>query len=60
MNTLAAAATDAAILLNNAAIRAPEPEWRRVQEIVNDLERLADDQSPARRFLRRLRSDASS
>lgn len=35
------AATQAAIMLNNSAIRAPENEWREVQAVCRDLETLA-------------------
>ena len=54
MNAIADAATNAAITLNNAALRAPEPEWRRVQAVVRDLEDLAVEHTPIRAALRRL------
>jgi len=54
MNAIADAATHAAISLNNAALRAPEPEWRRVQRVVRELEDLAVEHTPIRAALRRL------
>jgi hypothetical protein len=52
MPTIQEAARDAAISLNNAAIRADEATWREVCAIRDDLERMAE--SPTQASVRRL------
>lgn len=58
MTTIQEVSRDAAISLNNAAIRADEDTWREVRAICDDLERLSESpiQAAARRLGRRARS----